>query len=96
MADVKNGSSQYVVVQPDSDETITVTIPVGKYREEGRREILAEIASLPWVEYVGPCDAARCFYCGGEWDRYNTDIHNSNCLWLRAQQALAPEAKRPE
>jgi hypothetical protein len=53
-----------------------------RLREEGRREILKEIAKLE-----GPIDDFnQCWFC----DTYNappneTSKHAPNCLWLRAQ-----------
>lgn len=52
-------------------------------REEGRREILAEIATLPELtEY----DSEECRLCGGYQSEEGVQ-HEPGCLLVRAQQA---------
>jgi hypothetical protein len=52
-------------------------------REEGRRDVLAEIAALQ-----SPCSMifSQCVFCG---QRYAT--HSTGCLWLRAQAVVNGE-----
>lgn len=47
-------------------------------REQGRREVLAEVAKLYPYAHGG-----TCLFC-------SADEHAPTCLWLRAQQAVTP------
>lgn len=57
---------------------------IAKAREEGRREVYAQIASADacWVEKAY---YESCQWCGI--GRYSGDNHKPTCLWLRAQEA---------
>lgn len=69
-------------------------------REEGRREILREVAQMqPIPIYVSPEGTRQemrvytCSYCRAESDMakgYKSAMlkHEPSCLWLRAQQAI--------
>lgn len=52
-------------------------------REEGRREILREIAKLNPMSTFG--DIGRCNFCEPDWD--HREDHMPACLFLRARQA---------
>jgi hypothetical protein len=51
-------------------------------REEGRREVLREIAKLDPIEQ----NSDHCYYCGS-WpgDPMMREAHEPTCLWLQAQ-----------
>lgn len=51
-------------------------------REEGRREVLKEIAALKCDSVSG--DMGACNFCDP--DIMSSEAHRTNCLWLRAQQ----------
>ena len=59
-----------------------------RFREEGRREVLAEILKQTATQSTdgqpmgGGYDADGCVFCG-EW----TDTHTETCLWRKAQEA---------
>lgn len=59
-----------------------------QWREEGRREVLREIAKRDPFDPTG--DMGMCNFCfDGNWDedRSATNGHRPTCLWLRAQEA---------
>lgn len=67
-------------------------------REEGRREILREIATIEPDSVMG--DMGRCNFCEADyaanqtpqgddvWDTFNLITHKPTCLWFRAQEAI--------
>ncbi len=58
-------------------------------REQGRREVYAEIAKLEQVQGGGsPIYDTTCIFCGGK--PFEAIPHDSTCLWLRARAAVQP------
>lgn len=82
-------------VSPDQRENM-MAILMDRYVAQGQQSILREIAahgsSFP-IASIGADLKVECFYCGNQFmqDRNNphgdTSIHDSTCLWLRAQHA---------
>src|SRR5690242_9316970 len=53
--------------------------------EEGRREVLREIAKL------SPCNVSSCTFCCGSYEiQTDTWAHKPDCLWLRAKAVKEP------
>lgn len=62
-----------------------------KAREEGRREVLREIAERE------PVHDGLCLWCDGyQPQSLQSNIHKPDCLWLRAHQATQPQVKQDE
>ncbi len=66
-------------------------------REEGRREVLREIAEMPEPLELGAVPAVfvpgwrhvdRCEWCHAETLANTRITHQTTCLWLRAAQAV--------
>ena len=56
------------------------------WREEGRRDILRQIAAMP--EHY---DNHECAFCGNCSCGTPQELHKPDCLWLQAQAVKAPE-----
>lgn len=66
------------------------------WREDGRREILAEVAKLDCVAKAGPFESTTCFFCESRrWEgeqaadhtRADLGLHAPDCLWRLAKEA---------
>ncbi len=76
----------------DRPKLITRTDPIAEaWREEGRREVLREIAKMDPL--CGPYhdeDNGSCHFCfEHEMTTLMRDRHKPDCLWLRAQAVKA-------
>ncbi len=73
-------------------------------RAEGRAEVYAEIAKLDWIDdsdrLYKTCffwQAKTCFFCQADQPQWlgvqgERAVHEPDCLYLRAQSAVAPPA----
>lgn len=84
------------IVLHEDDQKLVVHLDA--LREEGRSEVLREIADLDCLEWFGTDDDQRCFFCARSFSgdaledsdaREDPDQHAPDCLWLRAQAAKA-------
>jgi hypothetical protein len=71
------------------DELITLRRHVEAAREEGRREVYLEIATMRTPETPGSYESdPHCVFCEEESLIGGPVKHAPECLWLRAKRAL--------
>ncbi len=57
---------------------------VEAYRQQGRDEVLREIADVEPMQEQGMMGESICVFCNSQYE------HEPNCIWLRASQAVKP------
>lgn len=76
----------------DDDSPASITVDCEALRDEGRRQILREIAALPMTDDQGPLFDS-CYFCrsdeiqpiGSVFGGPAPVVHKPDCLWMRAQ-----------